>query len=391
MSTTSILRHINAIRCLRLLKGSGVMSRSELARRLDVTRTTVGNAVKVLLDAELVVEPAQVDSDRAQTRVGRPGVGVSLNPTGAYFVGLDISTNSITAVLIDLSATVVARLSEPLGADARDVEAGAARMAALAKRAMDGAGQHRDRVRGIGVSIPGLVNRDGCVVVAPLLGWRGVDVKALLRAALPEIDDIRICNDAVAVGSAICANAAEGEMEDVLLVLISEGIGSVAIRQGRVVEGHNGFAGEIGQMIMAPSVSEPTAPSFQMLAGERSFAPFLPPGRPSIDSVPELAGRAPDGPFRHALDRWADHLATGFLNAIWLLDPKRIVVSGTLAPLYPLVADRVAATLGGAISGRRPPPVAVSRYGGEDAAVGAAAMIREGLFALPNLGDGSPE
>ena len=48
LNTTSILRHINAARCLRLLKRSEIMSRADIARQLNVTRTTVGNAIKVI-------------------------------------------------------------------------------------------------------------------------------------------------------------------------------------------------------------------------------------------------------------------------------------------------------------------------------------------------------
>jgi predicted NBD/HSP70 family sugar kinase len=215
-------------------------------------------------------------------------------------------------------------------------------------------------------------------------------LRALVAAALPEAGEIRICNDAVAVGNAICADAGEGQAGDVLVLLLSEGIGSVTIRQGQVVEGHNGFAGEIGQMVLAPKLAL-GAPTFQELAGERVFAPFLPAGRPLIETVPELAARAPEAGLAAALDCWAEHLAAGLLNAIWLLDPARIVVSGTLALLYPRVADRVSALLAGAMQGVTVPPVTISRYGGDGAAVGAAAMIRERVFALPTVGDKGPK
>ncbi len=82
------------------------------------------------------------------------------------------------------------------------------------------------------------------------------------------------------------------------------------------------------------------------------------------------------------LDRWADHLAAGFLNAIWMLDPARIVVSGALAPLYPRVAARVGSLLERNMNGLSPPPVGVSRYAGE-----AAALMREAIFALPEFGE----
>jgi predicted NBD/HSP70 family sugar kinase len=369
------------------------MSRAEIARELGLTRTTVGYAIKELLDADLVHEPIPELSGANETsRIGRPSVGVSLNSTGAYFVGLDVSTTSLTAVLIDLTMAVVAKFSTSIGSDPRDVAAVTDQLAELAKRSIRATGKRRERVRGIGVSIPGLVGRDGRVAVAPFLEWRDVDLKTKLTERLGTDFNVRVCNDAVAVASAVCAAASETDISDLLLILMSEGIGSAIIRQGRVAEGFNGYAGEIGQMVMAPTVAPSTRQTFQLLAGHRFFAAFLPKDRPIVDGIVDLAGSKSLPPsLEKALEQWAAHLAAGFLNAIWLLDPERIVVAGVLAPLYPRVAARVDAMLRESMDGLRVPPIVVSKYGAEGAAVGAAAMIRETLFALPELAEAATE
>ncbi len=361
------------------------MSRSDLARELGLTRTTVGNAIKVLLDADLVFEPAGL----AETaRVGRPSVGVSLKAEGAYFVGLDISTTTLTAVLIDFTMAAVAEFAVPIGPDARDVAVVTDRLAALATRAIGAAGTGRDKVRGIGVSIPGLVGRDGRVAIAPFLDWREVDLKMLLTERLGSDFKIRLCNDAVALANAVSSSASEAETRDMLLILMSEGIGSAIVRQGRVVDGFNGYAGEIGQMVMAPCCTDGTRQTFQLLAGHRFFSPFLSKDRPVEAAILDLSRcvNEPAG-FGEALDTWADRLAAGFLNAIRLLDPERIVLGGPLAALYPRVAAEVRSILSEAMRGLRVPPVTLSRYGAEGAAIGAAAMIREDLFAIPELGE----
>jgi predicted NBD/HSP70 family sugar kinase len=367
------------------------MSRSELARELGVTRTTVGYAIKELLEAELVCEPTISASPPVASeanRIGRPSVGVSLNATGAYFVGLDISTTSLTAVLIDLTMTVVAKFTTSVGPDLHDVSGVTNRLATLAKRAIRTAGERRDRVRGIGVSVPGLVRRDGRVAVAPFLEWRDVDLRTRLIERLGNDFNIRVCNDAVALASAVCSAASAIETSDLLLVLISEGIGSAIIRQGAILEGFNGYAGEIGQMVMASTIAPQFPQTFQLLAGQRFFAPFLPEGRLAVDAIVELAALQPEPSGLHkALEQWAAHLAAGFLNAIWMLDPERIVVGGVLAPLYPRVAARVDTILSESMAGLRTPPILVSKYGAEGAAVGAAAMIREAIFAMPEFNE----
>lgn len=383
MNTTTLLRQINASRCLRLLRGGRALSRSEIARELNVTRTTAGNAVKLLVDEGLVCEP---DGLVEAARVGRPSVGVSLNPSGAFFVGLSIETTALTALLVDLSMATLATIVEPLGPDDRDVEAVAARLTTMAERVMRRAGTNRDRIRGIGISIPGLVDRRGFIKSAPFLEWRDVDLCGRLRTRFGEGLEIRACNDAVALARAICATAGEADTREFLTVLMSEGIGSALVQQGRVVEGANGYAGELGQMVMATTCGQGRRETFQLLAGHRFFLPFMQQGRPVIEALADLAETGSTAPeFEAALQLWADRLTAGFLNAIRLLDPERIVLGGPVSRLFPRVAERVQANLFEELLGVQAPPITVCAFGAEGAAVGAAATLREDLFALPTI------
>jgi predicted NBD/HSP70 family sugar kinase len=76
----------------------------------------------------------------------------------------------------------------------------------------------------------------------------------------------------------------------------------------------------------------------------------------------------------------------GLLNLIHIIDPGRIVLGGPLSVIYPLVEDRVLERLSsGLMYGLKIPPISVDKFGGDDAAVGAAAAVREKLFALPEL------
>lgn len=383
VNTTTLLRQINASRCLRLLRGGRALSRSEIARELNVTRTTAGNAVKLLVDEGLVCEP---DGLVEAARVGRPSVGVSLNPSGAFFVGLSIETTALTALLVDLSMATLATIVEPLGPDDRDVEAVATRLTTMAERVMRRAGPNRDRIRGIGISIPGLVDRRGFIKSAPFLEWRDVDLRGRLRTRFGEGLEIRVCNDAVALARAICATAGEADTREFLTVLMSEGIGSALVQQGRVVEGANGYAGELGQMVMAATCGQGRRDTFQLLAGHRFFLPFMEQGRPVIDALADLAETGSTAPeFEAALQLWADRLTAGFLNAIRLLDPERIVLGGPVSRLFPRVAERVRANLFEELLGVQAPPITVCAFGAEGAAVGAAATLREDLFALPTI------
>src|SRR5271163_2967571 len=116
LTNNSLIREINALRCFRSLRGTAPLSRSEIGRSLKMSRATVGNAIRPLLEKGFVMER---EEPRQQSGAGRPGVLVQINPSGAYFIGIDISTTEINAVLIDLAMGLMAKYSVPIAAKYR--------------------------------------------------------------------------------------------------------------------------------------------------------------------------------------------------------------------------------------------------------------------------------
>jgi predicted NBD/HSP70 family sugar kinase len=349
-----------------------------------MSRMTVGNAIKPLLDKGLVIER---EESGERSSAGRPGILVQLNPSGAYFVGIDISTTAINAVLIDLTMTIIAKTNVSIAGDYRSTEKILDRFAELPEELLRRAGVRGKQLTGVGVSIPGIVSNAGKVVSAPWLGWKDFDLQTALSKKLRSRWPVRAINDAVAFASAVEAETPDQELSDVLLILLAEGIGSAQIRHGKIVAGAHGFAGEIGHMVMGASTKLAATQTFEILAGYKQFVPLL----PADQTIPEgLAGLSNGGKRERklsvALEKWADALSTGLLNLIHIIDPERIVLGGPLAVLYPLVAQQVESLLAsGLVYGFQVPPIGIAGFGGDVAAVGAAAAVREDLFTLPEL------
>jgi predicted NBD/HSP70 family sugar kinase len=100
--------------------------------------------------------------------------------------------------------------------------------------------------------------------------------------------------------------------------------------------------------------------------------------------------RQPD--VKRALHDWAEALATGLINFIHILDPGKVVLGGPLGLLYPAVSVRVASLVAeGLLTGFTVPEITTSRFGKDGAAVGAAAMVRESIFELPNMDTGTTQ
>lgn len=99
----------------------------------------------------------------------------------------------------------------------------------------------------VGVGVAGQVlGATGVVMNAPNLGWRDVAFGALLQKALGV--PVRVANDlSVAAWGEKRFGAARG-LEDVVLVFVGSGVGSGLILGGRLHDGAQGVAGELGHI-----------------------------------------------------------------------------------------------------------------------------------------------
>jgi glucokinase len=116
------------------------------------------------------------------------------------------------------------------------------------QQALDEAHIELDRIAGIGVATPGpLDNRTGVIYSPPNLpGWDSVPLRDIMQKHFNV--PVFIENDAHAAGlSEYMFGAGRGSKYMVYLT-VSTGIGSGIIIDGKILEGANGMAGEVGHM-----------------------------------------------------------------------------------------------------------------------------------------------
>ncbi|KIL38418.1 hypothetical protein SD70_26520 [Gordoniibacillus kamchatkensis] len=105
-------------------------------------------------------------------------------------------------------------------------------------------------IAGIGVTVPGLADAGrGVLLHAPYLGWKDVPVAELLRQYW-HVPLIAIANDVNACALAESMFGAAPDVRNLLWVTVSTGIGGGLIADGRICEGENGLAGEIGHVVV---------------------------------------------------------------------------------------------------------------------------------------------
>ena len=381
----SVRRHNLGV-VLRHVAEHGPRSRAAIAHETGLNKTTVSSLVGELIDFGLVEETAV----ELRGTVGRPAQPVALGGSRVIGLGLEVGVDFLAVLTADLAGgrRVAALVTEDnRGRPVADVMA---RLAGLAREALRRAAEDGRRCAGAVVALPGLVDSpSGRLLVAPNLGWAGVDVPALLR---DELDDpgfpIRAENEANLGALAELWQGAGREFRDFIYISGELGIGAGLIVGGELFRGARGFGGELGHVTVDAEGERCACGSRGCLETRVALGALLrDAGLPAGASVAQLAARGTEPRVASILHEAGHWLGVGVASAANLLNPRGVVVGGYFATLAPWLVPGLEAELATRVLAAEwaPPAVVTSALGGEAAVRGAAAAALRRVFADPAL------
>lgn len=374
------IRQSNAVATLNALHRLGPLSRAELARHMGVNRSSAGKIVLELAEAGLVREAQDNEAASAQPRAGRPGILVQLIPEAVFFVGVEIGVEHLTCTEIDLAGRIVHLVTAPFEGRGSDPRAAVAAAMHLAFNDMPPA--KLARCQGLGISVPGQMDQAGFIRIAPILGWRDLDLTALAQELLPIDIPVSAENDGNAFAIGITYVQQDAARGVTFFMVIETGVGGGLVIDGKLFRGGNGLAAEIGHLktrspehrnLEQAFGRERLLTLYRRHVADADLARFLGDVR---DRVPEAVQIA---------EEWSSHFAFAVVQISRLVDPNRIVLSGSVAELYPLVAARVDAHIRALQAETFPiPDIIFNESAGYGAAFGAACMMHQRFMSLDN-------
>ncbi|MBB5220917.1 putative NBD/HSP70 family sugar kinase [Amaricoccus macauensis] len=384
------IRQSNEIAVLRALHRIGPLSRADLARTLRLNRSSSGHIVASLLGLGLVRETAVATAQAEPARVGRPGILFELVPDAVFFLGIEIGVEHIRAVVIDLEGRIVAHRAEPFDGIATPPARATEVAVALALDTI--APERLGRCEGVGVTAPAQMDHDGLVRVAPILGWRAVDLPALLRQVVPEALPVMVEND----GNAFAIGAIYGHSAPpvgvTLFLVLETGVGAGIAIDGALVRGGHGLAGEIGHMLVPDWAEAGRMRPLETVIGLEAVLAAYAAGRGvERSTLAEFLARVRDREPAAVMiaESWSRTLAFALVQAARLIDPDHVVLGGSLAALYPLVSARVIAHVRAIQEATFPIPAIVTHQSEWASAFGAACMLHQRFLSLE--GQGAPD
>ena len=165
-----------------------------------------------------------------------------------FVVGIDIGGQTSKLGVVDARGDVLAQTiirTDTFGADA---DAYVAALAEAVKVCIGQAGKTPAEIRGIGVGVPNGNYYTGEVAYAPNLAWaadKSVFLAKMLSEAMGGMP-VSLTNDANAAAVGEMTYGAARGMKNFIMITLGTGVGSGIVVDGKVLYGHDGFAGELG-------------------------------------------------------------------------------------------------------------------------------------------------
>jgi predicted NBD/HSP70 family sugar kinase len=375
-ATPQLLRRVNAQAVLRSIRGMDVATGTELMAQTGLTRASVIAVCEDLMRRGWIRE-LENQRDPGGYRKGRPARRFELNERAGYVLGMDVGVSKTTVVVADLRGKTVARSSRPFRAVNISAQERIGVINSAALTALQSVGASPGTVLAVSAGIAAPVDRNGDVM-ADQHFWSYFDVG--LRSALKELHGwtVLLENDAnlAALGERWRGSAAG--IDDVVVILASERLGSGVIEGGRLLHGSRGGAGELAYLDLVEGVGDTSG--IAMLA--RVWAADALAGT-ATTSLRELsaagtevnaedvfaAAAAGDSVALGILDRLSDRMARVVGSVATMINPELVVIGGAVADSAGVLLDPITQLLPAYTA--TPPRLTVSPLGNSIVTVGA--------------------
>jgi glucokinase len=319
-------------------------------------------------------------------------VAVSAQPDPSY-LGIDLGGTKILALVATADGQALGEALVPTPA-AEGVGPVVEAMALAARQATASAGQDPSALRSMGIAAAGAIDgAKGVVVHSPhLMGWNQVPLVRLLQAHfdLPTI----ITNDANAAAVGEHRYGAGRGATHLLYITVSTGIGGGIIIGGKLYQGHDGLAGEVGHISVlagGPSGRSSTAGALEALASGTALVwearRLLRQGGDSVLKNPDslttedvfAALQQGDELAQRVVERGIQALGAGLTSLVNVLNPELLIIGGGLSNRWrEYIEPAVAIMRGQAFAGMgRELQVVPPELGTKAGALGAVALAVE--------------
>lgn len=346
MRAESLRNHNLQLLAYRIITGSEVMSRADLANETGLNRSTVTRLIEHLIDFGIIKE--------GSTRIGSSGrPSIMLTPARRTHggIGAEVGRDYLSACVMDLRGNIIAEQFDQLDVPAYSPQHTLEKLATMVNELSTQIQRSGLSLCGITCGVSGIISSSTSNLhMSPHLGWRNIDLGKHFSSKLNTQVPVDYQNTAnlSALAESIARQKTGRELSDFIFISQNSAIGSALVLDGKVSSGLHGWAGEIAHIAVSDEDKPCDCGSVGCLDAyidkanllERAGIPANSPWEQLFASLHKGNAQATE-----AVRLCGTYLGRALSTYINLVDVTTIVLGGVLKKLLPYYKDALHAEL----------------------------------------------
>lgn len=319
-----VVKKNNKSLVLQMIIEQEPISRADIAQVTGLNKATVSSMVNELLEEDLIYE-----SGPGESSGGRRPVQLHFNKVAGYSIGIDIGVNYILGVLTDLKGSILIEKNQPIDDSSYSVVIDQVKK--MIYTITDEMPNSRYGIIGIGIGVPGIVDKEGTVLLAPNLGWKDIP----LKREIEDVFNLPVCieNEANAGAYGEKQFGANHHLQNFIYISAGIGIGVGIILNGELYRGKSGFSGEMGHMIIDVDGRQCSCGSqgcWEAYASEHALLKLTDNKNATLESLIQAAEENDENTLK-LFEQIGVYLGYGINNIINTFNPEQVMIGNRLA------------------------------------------------------------
>jgi len=389
----------DSIRIMDVVRRSGSIARTDIARVTGLSNPAVSQLVRELLQMGFLKEDG-FDVSRG----GRRPILLRISPEALFTVGVDIGAAKLRVVVADLEARIIkSKILLTLSEEGKDKTI--RELIKTIRELVNESGVSWSKIQGIGVGISGIVDhRKGiCLFWPNVEGWENVPLRKIMEEEFQVPVVVDDSARTMALAERWCGVARD--IENFIFVNVGIGVGAAIFFHGQLYRGTSGTAGELGHttvrekgprcscgnygcletLISGPAIARRAREALR--EGVISLIDKLTEGN-HAKITPEVvveAARRGDKLAFNLMEKTGEYPGIAVANAINLFNPELVVIGAGVSRAGDLILDPLRRTVKARAleSASRKAKIVISKLGDEAGALGGAILVLRKIFKVP--------
>lgn len=265
-----------------------------------------------------------------------------------YSVGIDLGGTKILIALIEKESGKVIHFVKKKTKKEKGAENIVRKMISGINELFEDSGIDLEEISSIGIAAAGQIDREhGIILGAPNLDCYDLNLKEILEGEynLP----VCLANDVEAATLGEMKFGAGRGVDDLVCVFVGTGVGSCIVKNGKIIQGATGTAGEIGHIIVdlngrqcncgahgcleayaSRSAIEKRIEGALKKGRHSAILDYLEEGKSITSSMIRKSIEREDELVTHCVDEASAYLSGGLASIINFINPKLIILGGGL-------------------------------------------------------------